>query len=343
MCLYPRLIKNRKYGPTKKNGGRWPVATDPRTHIIPIGCGECMECRKQKSREWQARLLEDVKTHKNGIFITLTFSNKSLAKICKHKKVKGYTGYNKDNAIAKRAVRAFLERWRKTYKVSLRHWLITELGHQGTENIHLHGIVWTNEKKEQIRKHWKYGYCWIGKEQPDGSLSNYVSTRTINYCIKYVYKRDIQHKYFKARILTSPGIGKNYTETLNAQRNKYNEIRTSEAYITETGHKISLPKYWRNKIYTDEEREKLWIEKLDKQIRYVNGIEIDISNGEDEYYKILKREQEKNRRLGYGDGETKWEQKEYEEQRRQLMINKRLQKEMGDLVTGQTDLHQVPF
>ena len=37
----------------------------------------------------------------------------------------------------------------------------------------------------------------------------------------------------------------------------------------ETGHKIAIPMYWRNKLYTDEEKEKLWIHKLDQETRYV--------------------------------------------------------------------------
>ena len=37
-------------------------------------------------------------------------------------------GYEKDNNIATLSVRRFLERWRKEFKRSVRHWLITELG-----------------------------------------------------------------------------------------------------------------------------------------------------------------------------------------------------------------------
>ena len=38
----------------------------------------------------------------------------------------------------------------KNKQKSVRHWLITELGHNGTENIHLHGIIWTNKNIEAI-------------------------------------------------------------------------------------------------------------------------------------------------------------------------------------------------
>ena len=43
MCLYPRLIKNPKYKPNKKNGGRVPPILDSRVLAVPIGCGKCLE------------------------------------------------------------------------------------------------------------------------------------------------------------------------------------------------------------------------------------------------------------------------------------------------------------
>lgn len=65
-------------------------------------------------------------------------------------------GYDLDNGIVTRAVRYFLERWRKENKKSLRHWFISELGGGQTEHVHLHGIVWTDDVKGVI-KHWQYG------------------------------------------------------------------------------------------------------------------------------------------------------------------------------------------
>ena len=81
MCLYSKLIKNPKYKQNMKNGGVVPAVIDKRTLQVPIGCGYCMECKKKKGREWQVRLLEEVKHNKNGTFITLTFSNKSIKEI----------------------------------------------------------------------------------------------------------------------------------------------------------------------------------------------------------------------------------------------------------------------
>ena len=88
MCLYPTLIQNPKYKPNKKNGGHVPVVFDERVKLVPIGCQQCMECRRKKSKEWQVRMLEDIKTNKNGKMVTLTFSNESITKIIEEGKTK---------------------------------------------------------------------------------------------------------------------------------------------------------------------------------------------------------------------------------------------------------------
>ena len=63
MCLYPKLIKNRKYIANKKNGGVIPPLPilridkngkkiyDERVTVVPVGCGKCMECMRKNSQK----------------------------------------------------------------------------------------------------------------------------------------------------------------------------------------------------------------------------------------------------------------------------------------------------
>lgn len=313
MCLYPKLVINRKYVATKKNGGNIPVMKDPRTEYIPVGCGVCMECMKQKARNWRIRLMEEVRNRNIEIkFVTLSYSNEELTKLDKEIDITA-NGYERDNAIAKLSMRRFLERWRKKYKKSVKHWIVTELGQINTERLHLHGLIWTNEDTKIISEVWKYGNVWIG---------DYVNEITVNYIIKYIHKSDELHKYYKPIILTSAGIGNKYTERPDSKTNKYKKNKTNDKYTTRNGLKLPLPTYYRNKIYNDDEREELWLELLDKNVRYVNGIKIDISKNEDDYYRVLERQRALNKELGYGDDEENWEKKLYENNRRNL---KRLQ------------------
>jgi len=324
MCLYPKLIKNPKYGVTKKNKGNVPTPSDPRVLYVPVGCGVCMECMKQKANNWRLRITEDIKQHTNGKFITLTFSNESYTELAKEIKADGYL---LDNEIATLGVRRFLERWRKKYKKSLRHWLITELGQNGTENVHLHGIVYTDDL-EEVEKIWnsgKYPYGWIWKGKKQGhKIINYVSARTANYITKYVTKIDQKHRNYKAKILCSPGIGANYTKTANYKLNKYNGDKTKTTYTTEQGAKMAMPIYWRNKAYTEEEREKLWTQMLDKNERWVVGEKIAADNDEG-YNRLVKYYREINNRLGYGSPKDR-DQIGYETAKRKLMQEKRMKK-----------------
>ena len=249
---------------------------------VPIGCGNCIECKKKRANEWKVRLFEEIKVNKkNAKFVTLTFSNEELKIICSK------INKQESNAVATYAVRHFLELWRANEKKSVKHWLITELGQKNTERIHLHGIIWGDDAK--IKKYWKYGQIYIGK---------YVNEKTINYITKYCTKIDVKHKGYNPIILTSPGIGKKYTKTLAAEIAK-----KTDKYKTKSGTEIALPIYYRNKIFTEEERENLWLEKLDKNERWVNGVQLKA----DDFKAIeeqLKAGQERNERLGYGNLET---------------------------------------
>ena len=80
MCLFPKLIRNRKYVPNKKNRGNVPTAIDSRVKAVPVGCGNCIECRRQKTREWQVRLHEEIRHNRTGKFVTMTFSEEALTK-----------------------------------------------------------------------------------------------------------------------------------------------------------------------------------------------------------------------------------------------------------------------
>ena len=121
MCLYPKIIRNRKYVVNEKNGGDVPQATDERVKWVSAGCNKCIECRKRKQREWQVRLSEEIRGNKmNAYFVTMTYSDENMQKLDDEvdQEIKGY---NRDNEIARLSVRRFTERWRKKYGKTVRH------------------------------------------------------------------------------------------------------------------------------------------------------------------------------------------------------------------------------
>lgn len=285
------------------HGKRKPL-DDMRKEYVAIGCGHCVECKKQKAREWQIRLCEEIKVHKYNYFVTLTFNEESLRRLInENPKLQHNVNY-----IAGKAVRRFLERWRKKHKKSVKHWLITELGHNGTERIHLHGLIMldktmTNEELENI---WQYGHTYTG---------DYCNEKTINYIIKYVTKIDTDHKGYEADIFCSAGIGKSYTENeQNKFKHRFNGKNTIQYYTLKDGSKIALPTYYRNKFWTQQQRDELWTHLLNSDTTYVRGIRvqnISTPKGYNEYKNILSSQQKINNEIGYGNTAKEWDEKIY--------------------------------
>lgn len=343
MCLYPRLIRNPKYLPNKKNGGYAPIPSDNRARWVAIGCGECIECKQKKSREWRVRLSEEFKENSNCNFVTLTFSEKKLFKYRQlaHEEIdnenKLYCDiYEIDNIAAKIAIRHMLERYRKKTGKSIKHWLITERGHQNTRRVHIHGLLWTTFEQEgrgkngkyDLNKLWNNGWCFNG---------SYVGQKTITYISKYITKHDKDNEGFHGKIMTSAGIGKRYIHSRSVNRNKYDGKRTCTTYQLNNGQEIDLPMYYRNKIYTEREREKLWMQLLDKQERWVLGVKTDISMGLERYENLVSIGRMISQNAGYPVPE--WTTEEY----KKAYIGKMILINRNNNVLLQNNLNQKEY
>lgn len=244
--------------PNKKNKGRPPICKDKRLLYIPAKCGCCIECRKEKQREWRVRLEEELRSNL-GYFTTLTISPEGIKKI---EEKTGLKWEENPNEIATKALRLFLERARKETGKSIRHWCVTELGEE-RDRIHLHGIFFGQKSAELIRKHWKYGFIFIG---------GYCNSRSVNYMTKYMLKVDVKHPEFKQIVLTSPGIGAEYMDRLDYlwQKQNYKKIDVA-TYTFRNGVKMAMPKYYKDKIFTEREKEVMWINNLDRGLLWIYG------------------------------------------------------------------------
>lgn len=267
---------------------------------------------KRKANDWRVRLNEEIKFNNNWTFVTLTFNDESIIQLakdsnCKYTTKEKPSEINNPSELITYAIRHFLERWRKQYKKSIKHWLIPELGHNGTERVHIHGLINTKDHKEITNK-WKYGFAYCGYS---------VNEKTINYIVKYVTKIDVINPWFNGKIHASPGIGSKFKSSYNM----YDNEKTIEQYISPSGLRLSLPIYYRNKLWTEEQREQLWINKLDKNIRFVGGLKINVStdDGEKLYWKTVKSYRETNANLGYGKLDN-WDEKIYKKSLKKLQI-----------------------
>lgn len=264
MCKNKIIIKNKRYQPTKKNGYTKETPRDRRLSYIEISCGECKECKKKRKEMWRLRIENELLDSKSAIFFTGTFSDESIENIKKQ------YGVKEENDIATKANRLFLERLRKKYNIKLTHWCITELGSK-KGRIHIHGIFFIKENqdikyiKDKIKREWDFGWNYLG----------YVDQgRTINYITKYMLKENENFKEFKPKVLASQKIGIGFIER-NKRFYKYKEkngvveANTKMEYLD--GRETYLIKYYKEKLYTTEERENILLSILDENKRRINS------------------------------------------------------------------------
>lgn len=273
MCLRPHTIVNPHYK-------KWPTelqsyTTMPFDYFIRIPCGQCCDCQKKKRRDWSIRLGHEVRYHAERLkrlpkkrvkdciplFVTLTIDPEH---------------YSEVSDDPSRAIRLFLERYRKRYKHTLRHWFCTEYG-EDTNRLHFHGIIFEHDfpctyqsferhvysKKQRaifkrkygpfkhkdgvvaacnrwLQQMWTYGITWVDAVKPE----------TANYIVKYISKELAQGR--KSRIFTSPGIGRAYTQDpANVSFHRNNGRPIWNIPTDDPSRVLPLPMYYIRKIIPD--------------------------------------------------------------------------------------------
>lgn len=108
-----------------------------------------MNCRINKRREWQARLLLEASTHDHAIFVTLTLADVGTPSV-----------------LSKAHLRPFFRSLRQIVP-SLRHFSVGEYGSK-TGRAHYHAHLFSNTPilDDHIRSCWPYGRVHVGDTEP---------------------------------------------------------------------------------------------------------------------------------------------------------------------------------
>lgn len=289
MCYFTKKVLNKRFLPNRKNRWTPPVCTDERFKYVEVECGHCFECRKKKRREWRIRNYEQLKETPHAVFFTGTVSPQRYEYICKKYNLKN--DGSQDNEIITKIHRLFLERIRKKTGKSVKHWCVTEKGHTNTRRIHLHGLFYAREgqTKWQLTKllyeNWIDGYKYYG---------SYVNEKTINYVSKYMTKKDEKNPDYISIVLCSKGLGANYARE-NQLKHRWNGEKTIITYKSHNGQNLPLPRYYKTTIYTDDQRQLLWLYAEDKGVKWVKGFEVIGANTVNKnYYEKLLSEKNEN-------------------------------------------------
>nr|WAE43919.1 MAG: replication initiator protein [Microviridae sp.] len=229
MCLTPIYVKSRA-GP-----------------IVPAPCGKCAQCLSIFREGWLIRLKEHSKLYDEKIFVTLTYDDEHLP-------MHG-DWYNMDDgsqfrgSVNRRDCQLFFKRLRKDCRDKrISYYLVGEYGSR-TMRPHYHAIIFglgANDY-EKIKRAWQVGNIHVGS----------VNDRSINYICKYHLLRGKNPVGSESSFsLSSKLLGMNYVKNM---KNWHTEYPSDRAFYYLNGYKKNLPRYYRDKIYSDEDRKEIAI------------------------------------------------------------------------------------
>lgn len=290
MCSFPRPVRN---------GDK----------ILYVPCGQCICCRINKTTEWSARLLLELSQWKYASFVTLTYDDCFLPA---------------NYSLRKTDLQKFFKRLRyylhKDLR-SIRYYACGEYGEKvkydsGFGRPHYHAIILglnseSNDDRKLVSHCWRFCRPFLFDKEHDGIGT--VNSDSIQYTTGYVRKKLMglsAQDYEKAGIippfqLCSKGLG------LRGYEDYVKDYGTE--YILFNGHKISVPKYFKDKLEIEnpplvdkmklDERKYLLahgysnesVNNLDKLTAihdYDKGVKHDYL--EDEYYSFISPRLEQN-------------------------------------------------
>jgi hypothetical protein len=198
-------------------------------------CGKCADCRTKRQSGWAYRLGKEAEISNSAFFITMTYDDHHVP----------HTP-NLLLTLCKRDLQLFFKRLRKKQKGKIVYYAAGEYGSE-THRPHYHIIMFNLESIDYLEEAWGKGFIHIGS----------VTDASCYYTLKYLDKVDTVGKHrmddrVKEFQLMSKGIGKSY---LTDAMIKYHKADLTErCFITVPGgFKIALPRYYKKKIYTEEE------------------------------------------------------------------------------------------
>lgn len=208
---------------------------------IAFPCGKCPICAKRQATGWSFRLMQELKISASAYFITMTYDTSHIPIT-----EKGYKTLHKPDLIA------FHKALRKLNPLKLKYYQVGEYGTK-TQRPHYH-IILFNAKIDTIQKAWFKGSIHYGQ----------VNEATVGYTLKYIQKKSsiIHHKNDDRQpqfASMSKGIGIAYTQRKEIINYHNNDPINRTCMTIQDGVKVSMPRYYKDKIFTEINRKKIAI------------------------------------------------------------------------------------
>lgn len=218
MCPNPYLVRTRP----------------PLRKIVEVPCGRCVYCRRARSREWSTRLIHQLATTPDALFVTLTIDDDNILA----------------NDLSKRDLQLYLKRLRKGTIKTVKYYAIGDYGDK-TGRAHYHLIIFglNFSDQELVKKSWTKGYVDVGTVTVESI--RYVTHYIID-AVKYDYTLANKQKPFA---LLSKGLGLEYASRNTTRLNQRGRVIVR-------GTEVSVPRYYIKKgLVTSNVRDELKLKR----------------------------------------------------------------------------------
>lgn len=241
-CLYPRTVRVKN----KLN----------EVNYINVPCGKCYKCQETKSLEYAFRLYQEVNHSMNSYFVTLTYEDSNLT-----------FAFNEDTAefqpcLVKSDLQAFFKRLRIylqrkiSKELRFKYFACGEYGFK-FHRPHYHFILCSNslldleQALNACEDCWDFGFVEI---KP-------TNQNNIHYVTGYVTEKlcEAQDVRFNDSDfipivpefrLVSNNLGLSYVKEFE----QYHKADKSRFFVNYNGHKITMPRYYRERLYSPNDR-----------------------------------------------------------------------------------------
>lgn len=182
---------------------------------LSLPCGRCMGCRLERSRQWAVRIMHEASLYSHNCFVTLTFDDEHLAKMCP------------GGSLDRRHVQLFLKRLRRRFDDrKIRYYYCGEYGDR-FERPHYHLCLFNLDFEDKVlhgrrngfdyfespslRELWSFGFSVVT------DLTFESAAYVARYCVKKV-NGDMADEHYKGRLpefgqaSLKPGLGSGWLD-----------------------------------------------------------------------------------------------------------------------------------
>lgn len=222
---------------------------------LQLPCGQCVQCRIQRSREWAMRCMHEASLHKENAFVTLTYNDENMPD-------RGMLDYPEFQRFMKRLrkrlgpVRFYMcgeygeLNWRPHYHACL-------FGRDFADKVFFkatseQGAIYTSAVLSEL---WPHGFASTGDVtfQSAGYVARYCLQKVNGDAARFHYAREDSRGVYSLppefnRMSLKPGIGAEFL------RKWETDIYPHDYVVIAGGKKVKPPKYY-DKVYARKNEE----------------------------------------------------------------------------------------